>query len=425
MNTGISANVISWTALYQTTPTRVRCSSRRLPNLSSLSYRGTRQLKASISTTSFCTQIIHTRVIADPVYTAENPFTKDAGGAGLSTEARGLLVALQRFATSLVYRQAIQQTERQHESPRISDSPQGVSSRCGCPATPDVADSDAMELDASEDVQPHDAVDNHVQESSSPELIGASECSYVTPNVYGGFQVVGVVPYWNSEKQLLIKDIMDSARDMVFNRMPIRLLMFDEDGKGIKLVERSEVLHCLSLDIFATLDARQFISRPELRGHSIKKFLSDHKFGQYAILSHTWLPSGEVTYSEWKNRTALDTQSPGYVKLAKFCQVAATEYGLRLAWMDTVCINKESSAELDESIRSMFKWYGGAKICIVYLAGTTSLDDMERDNWFKRGWTLQELLAPHCVRFFTANWTAVLDDPANKWVCNKSWGSPS
>lgn len=94
--------------------------------------------------------------------------------------------------------------------------------------------------------------------------------------------------------------------------------------------------------------------------------------------------------------------------------------------MDTVCINKESSAELDESIRSMFKWYGGAKICIVYLAGTTSLDDMERDNWFKRGWTLQELLAPHCVRFFTANWTAVLDDgPTNKWVCNKSWGSPS
>ncbi len=81
------------------------------------------------------------------------------------------------------------------------------------------------------------------------------------------------------------------------------------------------------------------------------------QFTEYAILSHTWLPTGEITYSKWTNQSAsLDTQSPGYMKLANFCKVAAT-YGYRLAWMDTVCINKENSAELDESIRSMFKWY--------------------------------------------------------------------
>ncbi|KJA14549.1 hypothetical protein HYPSUDRAFT_108205, partial [Hypholoma sublateritium FD-334 SS-4] len=140
----------------------------------------------------------------------------------------------------------------------------------------------------------------------------------------------------------------------------------------------------------------------------------------YAILSHTWLPSGEITYSKWRNHTVpLDTQSPGYDKLAKFCEVSAKR-GFRLGWMDTVCINKESSAELDESIRSMFKWYKKASICIVYLAETTSLDDINKDKWFTRGWTLQELLAPDFIKFFSKTWTELSDKPN---LSDKSWNS--
>ena len=218
---------------------------------------------------------------------------------------------------------------------------------------------------------------------------------------------------------------MEDARDMVYNTMPIRLLMFDEHGTGIKLVEKPEVLKHISLDL-ATFDFRQAASsfvqeNGAFRPLACRRFLSRHKFGQYAILSHTWLPAGEVTYSEWINRT-FDTASPGYVKLANFCREAAVHYGVRLAWMDTVCINKESSAELDESIRSMFKWYKGTRVCLTYLAETTSLDDMEKDKWFTRGWTLQELLAPSCIKFHTENWATISDIPA--FHCDKSKLSP-
>ena len=186
---------------------------------------------------------------------------------------------------------------------------------------------------------------------------------------------------------------------MVFNNMPIRLLKFDQNGEGITLIERSQVMEWISAEInSAAYSDLSFRSR---------------KYLKYAILSHTWLTRGEITYSEWTNPTTLlDTQSPGYDKLAKFCKVAA-KHGLRLGWMDTICINKESSAELDESIRSMFKWYEKAEICFAYLVDTISTKNMEQDKWFTRGWTLQELLAPHCIKFLAKNWTALSNSPVD------------
>jgi len=77
---------------------------------------------------------------------------------------------------------------------------------------------------------------------------------------------------------------------------------------------------------------------------------------------------------------------------------------MRFAWIDTCCIDKASSAELDESIRSMFKWYRNSALCIIHLSQTASLDDMPGDDWFRRGWTLQELLAPEKVQFFNKSW---------------------
>ncbi len=121
-----------------------------------------------------------------------------------------------------------------------------------------------------------------------------------------------------------------------------------------------------------------------------------------------------------KSDTALDTQSPGFRKLGKFCKVAA-KCGLRLGWMDTVCINKESSTELDESIRSMFKWYKGSEICIAYLADTTTPDEIWSDQWFTRGRTLQELLAPYRIKFFSKNWGALCNSCGKS---DKSWDFP-
>ncbi|KAH9947846.1 hypothetical protein B0H21DRAFT_303621 [Amylocystis lapponica] len=120
---------------------------------------------------------------------------------------------------------------------------------------------------------------------------------------------------------------------------------------------------------------------------------------QYAILSHRWLQEGEPTYEEMLLYPQLGrrrTNGLGFRKLREVCKKART-YGCEWVWVDTCCIDKRSSAELDESIRSMYRWYRDAK-----------------DQWFSRGWTLQELLAPSQIKFFTKNWRPLTADTNDK-----------
>ncbi|KAF9476768.1 hypothetical protein BDN70DRAFT_764781, partial [Pholiota conissans] len=135
---------------------------------------------------------------------------------------------------------------------------------------------------------------------------------------------------------------------------------------------------------------------------------------KYAILSHTWLRSapGEVTYDDWY-RSSFDLSHIGYQKLVNFCRVADETYHVSLGWMDTVCIDKSSSSELDESIRSMHKWYQKAGICITYLAETSLVSEMSNDAWFTRGWTLQELLASGYIKFYGRDWTQLVESSTN------------
>ena len=101
-----------------------------------------------------------------------------------------------------------------------------------------------------------------------------------------------------------------------------------------------------------------------------------------------------------------------FVKLVEFFNISS-KYGCKYVWFDSGCIDKSSSTELEESLRSMFNWYRNSKICIVHLADTTSLSDLGRDPWFTRGWTLQELLAPKRVKFFGKSWQHITLDSIN------------
>jgi len=103
----------------------------------------------------------------------------------------------------------------------------------------------------------------------------------------------------------------------------------------------------------------------------------------------------------------------GWRKLYEFCR-KAKEHGCLLAWSDTCCINKESSSELDEAIRSMYRWYRDAHICIVRLANSKLLEALHKDKWFTRGWTLPELLAPARMKFYGSNWTPLTHNDNDK-----------
>ncbi|KAF3009949.1 hypothetical protein E8E13_011137 [Curvularia kusanoi] len=199
------------------------------------------------------------------------------------------------------------------------------------------------------------------------------------------------------------------------------------------------------------------------------RWFNDDQVPEYAILSHTWGPD-EVSYQElvWINRikafsaryetpassvaslSTVDESPPimltamefmlrsstsfatdmsgfkeedllkrkGYFKIVNAAR-EAQNLGYTYIWIDTCCIDKSSSAELQEAINSMFRWYSDAQVCIVYLedvrlphaapgeyltASEIVKNAFDSSRWTKRGWTLQELVAPVICRFYLGDW---------------------
>jgi hypothetical protein len=54
----------------------------------------------------------------------------------------------------------------------------------------------------------------------------------------------------------------------------------------------------------------------------------------------------------------------------------------------------------------MYAWYQKAVVCYAYLSDV-SLDNIHEARWFKRGWTLQELIAPSNIKFFSKDWDCI------------------
>ncbi|KAL4065807.1 hypothetical protein V8B97DRAFT_1982079 [Scleroderma yunnanense] len=134
---------------------------------------------------------------------------------------------------------------------------------------------------------------------------------------------------------------------------------------------------------------------------------------QYATLSHRW-GRNEPLLRDIHSQAIYDMDlTDGIIKLQSFC-TASSERGFMWAWSDTCCIDKESSAELQESIGSMFGWYRRSALTIVHLADVSdSGGALSSSIWFERGWTLQELLAPHTLLFFTQDWLLYKDLTSN------------
>ncbi|KAF3032947.1 hypothetical protein E8E11_003593, partial [Didymella keratinophila] len=125
----------------------------------------------------------------------------------------------------------------------------------------------------------------------------------------------------------------------------------------------------------------------------------------YAILSHTWGTTDEdVSFADFSRGS--QESKVGYSKILN-CGIQAARDGMSYFWVDTCCINKESSAELSEAINSMYDWYGQADACYAFLIDVTNKQLFCDSRWFERGWTLQELLALADLLFFDANWSPI------------------
>ncbi|KAK7468914.1 hypothetical protein VKT23_003411 [Stygiomarasmius scandens] len=130
----------------------------------------------------------------------------------------------------------------------------------------------------------------------------------------------------------------------------------------------------------------------------------------YAILSHTWVDE-EVSFQDIQHPEVAQVKK-GYTKIIRACHLARQQK-LHYIWIDSCCINKDSSAELSEALNSMYRYYADSAVCYVYLSDVLS-DDPRKVNsmfrsckWFTRGWTLQELLAPSELVFYDSNWKKI------------------
>ena len=168
----------------------------------------------------------------------------------------------------------------------------------------------------------------------------------------------------------------------------------------------------------------------------------DDEATEYAILSHRWVDPTEVDYEEMADLAKMDREEQdeirgrqGYKKIVDTCKLAKQD-GYEWVWVDTCCIDKRSSAELSEAINSMYRWYANAKVCYAYLHDVggslrTRRDEREYPDsdgwpeWFSRGWTLQEMIAPQNLQFFNMDWQPIGDKKGLAWKLQQITKVPS
>ncbi|KAK4498320.1 hypothetical protein PRZ48_010978 [Zasmidium cellare] len=177
-----------------------------------------------------------------------------------------------------------------------------------------------------------------------------------------------------------------------------------------------------------------------LNVHSLQleKYDDIEETPEYAILSHRWSKNemrfGHFQGADWDTlrKSAIDGGKEDEIGIAKILSACAVtkSFALDYLWIDTCCIDGSSSTEVTQAINSMFRWYQRASVCLAYLfdvsTDTSELGHMidrrlyarkktqilrigpfEDSQWFRRGWTLQELLAPPELVFYDHAWRRI------------------
>ena len=160
------------------------------------------------------------------------------------------------------------------------------------------------------------------------------------------------------------------------------------------------------------------------RYHKLLAFLRKEPSTQESL--PIWQAAGFATDDECKATERLP-ESRGFKKIIKTASIAGDcDY----IWVDTCCIQKSSSAELQEAINSMYRWYQRSAACLVYLedVDVESIEDvsvqLQKCRWIGRGWTLQELIAPRNLNFYDKNWELIADKRGLLTALHEATGIP-
>jgi hypothetical protein len=200
--------------------------------------------------------------------------------------------------------------------------------------------------------------------------------------------------------------ILNKGKDV--ERFPYIYMGRDDEGE-IPYLEM--VLKLFGLNVWPTkmdcprvwdLHEDKVIDNPTIRGDP----------GYIAAITHRW-GSNEVTYRDLMKleqtnailvELGKDPKSTQISLMSDKLAMIRKELGnqIRYVWIDTLCIDKTSSVELDMSIRSMYRWYSNASF--VYLEYFTNFDE-----WCTRGWTLQEGHAAKSLRVSPKHGNSFMD----------------
>ncbi|KIV98308.1 uncharacterized protein PV09_09846 [Verruconis gallopava] len=147
---------------------------------------------------------------------------------------------------------------------------------------------------------------------------------------------------------------------------------------------------------------------------------------RYAILSHRWWgDADEVHYHDILNNTY--ASKDGFRKL-EFCAKQASQDHLQYFWIDTCCFDRYNNLERSNA---------NAVKCYVFLSDVsvaTAADAQQQNTWearfraskwFTRAWTLQELIAPTSVEFFSSEGLRLGDKNSLLPLLQRETGIPS
>lgn len=197
-----------------------------------------------------------------------------------------------------------------------------------------------------------------------------------------------------------VKQAVQDIADSILRDMPLRLLN-TEDGKIYArpaLITKFEESHIFR-SILTLTTTRSALQQEQYIFEVVKNFFA------YVMLSHRW-EGDEPGFRDIPQEGVYKLSTSRFDKVRNLCY-KARKHKFHWAWIDTCCIDQDSSAEVQKSISSMFSWYRGSALTVIYLSDVAESSDQALllSQWFRRGWTLQELLAAKVIRLYKKDWS--------------------